>query len=266
MIHIMLDAYQCTDTKLNDMRAIYSTISKATNILNVKTIMPPIVVPYYYGTEQSDDGISAFVLLKEGHFTIHTFPERECYFVDLLYNGFFNAEKLENILSKELPFKSRITNNIDRRFSIEDQQQKNVSIDERKDFGPHYLIRNKNEITLDIGKVYKYLDYLPPAVNMTPIMRPIVITDNVKSPEIISGMTMIAQSHIALHYNIESKSFFADIFSCSFIDCNDITAYVENGLGVKCENVLISRGSKHANRLPTRDEFIARYSKWRENI
>lgn len=265
MLHIMLDAYQCTDAKLNDMLAVYGTISKITNDLNVSTIMPPIVIPYYYGTEQSDDGISAFVLLKEGHFTIHTFPERECYFVDLLYNGFFSAEKFENILSKELPFKSRIINNIDRRFDIKDQR-KNLSIDENTDFGPHYLIRNKSELSLDIEKIYTFLDCLPPSVNMTPIMRPVVITDSIKSPSVISGMTMIAQSHIALHYNIVSKSFFADIFSCSFIHCEDITENVERGLGVKCENVLISRGSKHANRLPTRDEIIARYSGWRDNI
>ena len=266
MLHVMLDAYQCSDTKLNDMYSIYNTIAKVTDILNVTTITPPIVIPYYYGCEQFDDGISAFVLLKGGHFTIHTFPERECYFVDLLYNGFFNADKFENILSKELPFEFRKINNVDRRFNIESQQDKNNSIDEIKDFGPHYLIRNRNEISLDIEKIYIFLDRLPPSINMTPIMRPIVITDEIKSPEFISGMTMIAQSHIALHYNIKSKSFFADIFSCSFINCNDITSIIEKILDISCENVLISRGSKHTSHLHSRSEIINRYAKWRENI
>jgi S-adenosylmethionine/arginine decarboxylase-like enzyme len=248
------------------MRAIYATVSKTANVLGVSAIMPPIVVPYYYGAEQSDDGISAFILLKEGHLTIHTFPERECYFVDVLYNGFFNSEKFEKVLSKELPFKSRIINNIDRRCNIKDQQQKDTEIDESKDFGPHYLIHNKSEVLLDIGKIYTFLDCLPPSINMTSIMRPMVITDSIKSPNIISGMTMIAQSHVALHYNIALKSFYADIFSCSFIDCKDIELCVEEGLGVSCENELISRGSKHANRLPSREEIVARYAKWRDNI
>ncbi len=265
MLHIMLDAYKCTDPKMNDLRAIYETVSKITDSLGVFTIMPPIVVPYYYGTEQADDGISAFVLLKGGHFTIHTFPQRECYFVDLLYDGFFNAERFKGILSKELPFESFKICDIDRRFSIK-EQQKQAAIDENKDFGPHFLIRNLKEVRLDINKIYSFLDNLPQSINMTPIMRPIVITDNIKKPEIISGLSMIAQSHMALHYNIASQSFFADIFSCSFIDCSDITQRIEKELGVKCENVLISRGSKHANLLPEREDIAARFSRWRDNI
>jgi S-adenosylmethionine/arginine decarboxylase-like enzyme len=262
----MLDAYQCSDAKLNDMRAIYNTISKITEILDISTIMPPVVVPYYYGSEQSDDGISAFVLLKGGHFTIHTFPERQCYFVDLLYDGFFNADKFTALFGRELPFENSKINNVDRRFCIKGQQIKSGAIDKDKDFGPHYLIHNTDEILLDINKIYKFLDSLPPSINMTPIMRPMVITDNIKSPNFISGMTMIAQSHIALHYSIVSKNFFSDIFSCSFIDCKDITSRIEGELSVKCENVLISRGSKHANLLPSRDEITARYDRWRENI
>ena len=265
MLHTMLDAYRCTDAKLNDMRAIYNTISKITDKMGVITIIPPIIVPYYYGTEQSDDGISAFVLLKGGHLTIHTFPERECYFVDLLYGGFFNAEKFNNLLFRELPYESHTISNIDRRFDIK-EQQKNISIDQNRDFGPHYLIKNNDEISLDIGKIYSFLDRLPPLVNMTPIMRPVVITDHIKIPTIISGMTMIAQSHIALHYNIEVKNFFADIFSCSFIDCDNIKSCIESELSVSCENILISRGSKHANLLPSREEINIRFAKWRENI
>ncbi|MCL2218336.1 MAG: S-adenosylmethionine decarboxylase [Chitinispirillia bacterium] len=268
MIHIMLDAYGCTDTKLDDIRAVYAIVSKIANVLGVATIMPPIVVPYYYGTAQADDGISAFVLLREGHLTIHTFPERECYFVDVLYNDFFNADRFESVLLKELPFKLRIINYVDRRSDIKSQQQKDAEIDVSTDFGPHYLIRNKreNNVILDIGKIYIFLDNLPLLINMTPIMRPVVITDKIKSPNIISGMTMIAQSHIALHYNITSKSFFADIFSCSFVDCKDITKYIEEGLGVGCENILISRGSKHVHRAQTRKDTIARCAAWRENI
>jgi len=265
MFHVMLDAYKCTDSKIDDMRAVYDTISKITDVLGVVTVMPPVIVPYYYGEEQADDGISAFVLLKGGHFTIHTFPERGCYFVDMLYDGFFDAEKFKGVLSKEFPFESFKINTIDRRFDITEQQKK-VSIDPSKDFGPHYLIRNLGEVSLDLNKIYSFLDRLPPSIDMTPIMRPIVITDNIKKPTYISGMTMIAQSHIALHYDLVSKNLYADIFSCSFIDCDNITASIEKELGTKCENVLISRGSKHVNLLSGRDEIIARNARWRENI
>jgi len=261
----MLDAYKCTDEKAADMSSIYSVISRLTHSLGVKTIAPPILVPYYYGKEKADDGISAFVLLKGGHFTIHTFPERECYFVDMLYDGFFNPEKFQQILSKELPFGVFKIASIDRRFDVI-SQQKDLRIDECKDFGPHYLIKGENEIELNIDKIYHFLDRLPPKVNMTPIMRPYVMTDALKKPTYISGITMIAESHIALHYHIETKTFFADVFSCSFVDAAKVQKEIEKELGVKCENALISRGSKHTHRLPSREEFTSRYDNWRENI
>ncbi|MCL2063391.1 MAG: S-adenosylmethionine decarboxylase [Candidatus Cloacimonetes bacterium] len=265
MEHIMLDAYKCSDSKLNDMRALYNTISKITDYLSLKTIMPPIIIPYFYGKEQSDDGISAFVLLKGGHFTIHTFPERECYFVDLLYSSFFDSDKFVLVLKKELPYGTEKIYNINRNVNINEQKAKTI-IDENKDFGPHYLIKNLETISLDFSRIYAILDKLPPKLSMTPIMRPMVITDNVKKPIFISGMTMIAESHIALHYNIEEKTCFADIFSCQFINCSDFKLYIENELGVACENELITRGSKHAHLLPTRDDIVERFSNWRNNI
>lgn len=265
MFHVMFDAYKCTDSKMNNMRAVYDSVTKITDILGVATVMPPIVVPYYYGKEQSDDGISSFVLLRGGHFTIHTFPERGCYFVDMLYDGFFNVEKFGITLSKEFPSESFKTNIVDRRFDIKEQQKK-VLIDPSKDFGPHYLIRNTNEVFLDLNKIYSFLDHLPLSIDMTPIMRPVVVTDNIKKPNTISGIMVIAQSHIALHYDIVSKKFYADIFSCSFVDCDDITSCIERELGTKCEIVLISRGSKHANILSGRDETIVRNARWLENI
>ena len=72
MLHIMLDAYQANAEDLGDLRKIYDKIHKITNYLSVKTVMPPITIPYYYGRIKEDDGISAFVLLRGGHFTILT--------------------------------------------------------------------------------------------------------------------------------------------------------------------------------------------------
>ena len=261
----MLDAYDCTDTKTADLRGVYETITKVVDIMGAKTIMPPVLVPYYYGTTADDDGISAFVLLKGGHFTIHTFPSRQCYFVDMMYDGFISEDKFRDVMLKELPATSSSVASVDRRFCIQDQN-KDMRIDEAKDFGPHYMIKSNEKIDLDINKIYDVLDRLPPQVNMTPIMRPVVITNKVKNPKYISGITMIAESHIAIHYDIENKSLFADIFSCSFIDSKDVSATLARELGIKCENILISRGTKHTNRHALRDQVITRAARWRENI
>lgn len=265
MLHIMIDAYGVDSPKLDNLKSVYDSIVKTTNFLGVKTIMPPYLVPYYYGSVKEDDGISAFVLLKGGHFTIHTFPQRECYFVDMLYDGFVNESKLLEILHAEMPFAQHIVHALDRRFDIEGQI-KETEIDENKDFGPHYLMRNLAPVELDMDKIFEFLDALPVLINMDPISRPCVITDSVRNPQIISGLTVIAQSHIALHYYKEEKRFWLDIFSCSFIECDNIIHTVENMLGTSCEWRLISRGSKHENKLTERDEYISRFNAWQENI
>lgn len=264
MLHIMIDAYGCDSPKLDNLKSVYDSIIKITNFLGVKTIMPPSLIPYYYGRVKEDDGISAFVLLKGGHFTIHTFPQRECYFVDVLYDGFINESKLMEALKGEFPFEREIVHSVDRRFEIEKQLKS--EIDESRDFGPHYLMRNESPVSLDMDKIYAFLDAIPVLINMDPISRPVVITDKVINPEIISGITVIAQSHIALHYYKAENRFWLDIFSCSFIECENIINTVEEMLGVKVEWRLISRGSKHTDKITERDEYIARFNIWQENI
>jgi len=264
MLHIMIDAYGSDSPKLDNLKSVYDTIVKITNYVGVKTIMPPSLVPYYYGSIKEDDGISAFVLLKGGHFTIHTFPARECYFVDMLYDGFVSESKLVDILKTELPFEHQIVHSVDRRFDLNDQLAANI--DESRDFGPHYLMHNLTPVELDMDKIYQFLDAVPLLINMDPITRPTVITDNVDEPEIISGLTVIAQSHIALHYYKEEKRFWLDVFSCSFIECENIINTIERLLGTPCEWHLISRGSKHTDKLTERSEYISRFNAWQENI
>ncbi len=267
MLHIMIDAYGSDSPRLNDLRSVYDSIVKITNYVGVKTVMPPSLVPYYYGSVKEDDGISAFVLLKGGHFTIHTFPERECYFVDILYDGFVNESKFMEVLRAELPFDHHIVNVIDRRFDIDSQMNNDgLQIDEYRDFGPHYLMHNVSPVDLDMEKIYSFLDKLPTYINMDPISRPTVITDSVYDPKIIMGLTVIAQSHIAIHYYKEQNLFWLDVFSCSFIECEDIVNRVEQMLGCDCEWRLVGRGSKHSDKISDRDEYISRFNAWQENV
>ncbi len=265
MLHIMFDAYQANADDISDLRIVYEKIHKITNYMLVETIMPPSLIPYYYGKVKEDDGISAFVLLKGGHFTIHTFPERECYFVDMLYDGFISADKLTEILSIEFPFGSKIINVVDRRFNISAQTPVG-NVNETEDFGPHYLIKTREPKEFNIDMIYTFLDQLPYKINMDPIARPTVITDNIMRPKIYSGLTVIAQSHIAFHYYKKSKMAYIDVFSCSFIDCANFQRQIEEALGVECESVLISRGSKHSKKFAMREDIIERYNSWQENI
>ena len=266
MLHIMFDAYQADAEEINNLRRIYEKMNKVIGQLALKSIMPPVLVPYYYGDVKEDDGISAFILLKGGHFTIHTFPERECYFVDILYDGFINQDKFLQSMQAEFPFRSKIFNVVDRRFNIKDQTRF-ATINEREDFGPHYMIKTLRPKDFTMDEIYTFLDKLPTKINMDPIFRPVVITDSVNDPKIYSGLTVIAQSHIAFHYYKETGMAYIDIFSCSFINCNDLGCEVMKALdGAEIESILISRGSKHTQKTTQRDEYISRYNQWQENI
>ena len=203
--------------------------------------------------------------MRGGHFTIHTFPQRECYFVDLLYDGFVNENKLVEVLRKELPFEEHMIHSVDRRFEV-DTQIGAGEIDANVDFGPHYLMRTKAPCQLSMEQIYQFLDQTPSKISMDPILRPIIVTDKIDDYSVISGLTVIAQSHISLHYYPKEKKAYLDIFSCSFIDCKNIDSIVEQCLKVPCETVLISRGSKHARKLTQRADVVARYNKWQKNI
>ena len=44
------------------------------------------------------------MLLLGGHVTIHTFPLRNCYFVDIFYEKDFNENAVIDFFNDELPF------------------------------------------------------------------------------------------------------------------------------------------------------------------
>ena len=62
--------------------------------LELSPIAPPNIIPYYYGKVKEDIGISAILLLEGGHVTIHTFPKRECYFIDCFTPDDFDENML----------------------------------------------------------------------------------------------------------------------------------------------------------------------------
>ena len=100
MKHVMLDCYGANQNQLDDIKFINDLLNQLAFELNVNPICPPSLIPYYYGKVKDDLGISAYVLLEGGHITIHTFPIRECYFVDVFYDGEFDEKTTQFILKK----------------------------------------------------------------------------------------------------------------------------------------------------------------------
>ncbi len=91
-------------------------------------------------------------------------------------------------------------------------------------FGPHLLLEayggNKEKLA-DVGLISDLLDKYPTKLEMHKIMPPYVFkydSGTVKEDWGISGVVLIAESHIALHTFPEKGFFTFDIFSCKDFD------------------------------------------------
>ena len=116
-------------------------------------------------------------------------------------------------------------------------------------FGPHLLLEaygSPREKLIDVGKISSLLDILPEKLEMTKIMPPYVFKydgGEVKEDWGISGVVLIAESHIALHTFPEKEFFTLDIFSCKDFDVRFAVDFVLDILEpVHFDETVLTRG------------------------
>lgn len=244
MRHFLFDAYNGYRSRLDDIPFIHEFLEEAPLKLGLRPTMPPFVLPYYNGIVPEDCGISSFVFLEGGHFTLHTFSYRGAFFIDLLDPKGVNRKKLHDLIDDAFPSEKNLENYIDR---TEGERLSRPAIDSEKDFGPHLFLDFEDfEGPGTMDAIFAYFDGLPRKVGMTPIIRPYVIRNRVGAEDVLSGMTMIAESHISLHVFLGSRKAYFDLFSCSFFDAAKVVRELKRGLkGKVVHETLISRGSKY---------------------
>ncbi len=262
--HYMLDAYGCVVEQANSIMGVNDLLVNITNELGMNPVMPPFLIPFYYCQDSEDVGVSAFCICENGsHITIHTFPYRSCYFVDILTDKFFSESDVTNKISNQIYASSITTNVVDRReFDYVESH-----MDQGNDFGPHYMITIE-DIDITFEDIYRWLDRIAPCINMQAISRPCVVYDKVNDPAFISGVLVVAQSHIAFHYSIEQRKAHLDIFSCSFLENGMVEEILHTSFAGKEQMNLFARGSKHRIKCQnrSRQSRIEREAAWRNNI
>ena len=260
VLHFMLDAYDTIEEHTNNLMAVNECLVKVADALDLKAVMPPFLVPYYYSSKMEDGGISAFMFFEGGHITLHTFPFRACYFADIMADDFFSIEKAKaemlNIFSAQT-VKSYF---LDRRVP---EQIRETHPDPDVDFGPHYMITVRDaDMTLD--SISRWLDELAPKINMEAITRPYVINSTVNNPQYISGILIVAQSHVAVHYNIAERMAYIDIFSCSFLKNEQIEKVLHDSFGDRATYKLFVRGSKYGDSYQNQDVRLGMFKRWQK--
>ena len=259
----MIDGVRGFRSRFDDLRLVFELLQEVPARLGLEPVMPPFILPYYDGVEPDDAGISGFVLLRGGHFTLHTFSYRECYFADVLAPTAVDDALLQSLLDAGLPCEATQRWQVARGHSLPPQHLPEPQPSE--DFGPHYLLDLhgfRGPTTLD--EVFGLLDALPGNVDMTPIMRPYVLTG--RGPgggRWVSGLTMIAESHIALHADLDAGQAWFDVFSCRFFDTGFVLPRLREALpATSSHEALTARGGQYRSLRTERDAQTTRANAW----
>jgi len=131
-------------------------------------------------------------------------------------------------------------------------------------YGPHLTLDMygcEKEKLQNVNFIYEFLDALPQKIGMRKIFPPYVIKyDGGEKPEDwgISGIVLIAESHIAIHTYPEKNYASFDIFSCKDFDVDETARMVIKMLGAKTyEKNYTQRGKHFPKQLDRTQQIMA---------
>ena len=143
-------------------------------------------------------------------------------------------------------------------------------------FGPHLIIDGSKCDTTKLADrllVERILSDYPRAIGMTRIGGPYMFEYQAPDPAYsgVSGLVVIAESHIAIHTFPALDYFTMDIFSCKNFDHEVAIDYIRDALGVKeMDRMLVQRGlsfrGPHHGPLGATDELVAAAAARHEGI
>lgn len=127
-------------------------------------------------------------------------------------------------------------------------------------FGPHLMIdgysANPDRLR-DAELVRQVLDELPEEMEMTKVLPPFVYSYGQNGEEGVTGVVIIAESHIAIH-TFPKKAFLSvDIFSCKAFDVAKALKYLAEKFEIgRYETHMINRGKEFPKDLELARKFI----------
>lgn len=257
MKHLMMDV-EGIKRNLISMDEINEIINNAICNLNLEAIMPVENIPYYYCDNPNDGGISSYCLLNGGHITIHCFPFYGVCYIDIMADN-IDEDKANEFFTKELNSNQITKWTVDR-----DNEKLDKPYSPETDFGPHLFSVATPDKPFGISECYSALECIPKRIDMHPITRPRVITNKTNNYDIVSGIILIAESHISIHSNIKTGKLYFDIYSCKFCPIEKLKSVVSDYFGTDYSIQLISRGLKPSKTIC--DSFSKSYNGWKENI
>ena len=246
MTHYMLDGYGVhASLPLRQADFVNETLNRILLELHLTPISPAFLLPYDYGLVPVDDGLSSFIFLQGGHATIHTFPLRGVYFVDIFSQTNLEEANVTHVFNTFLPFNPAIS----RSFSVQrDKPVHSEQFNSSEVFGPHVLARFNPQRNVSLEEANRFLEGLIADIGMTPITRSFSLLDRYQNPTYLSSIVMIAESHLSIHQNLQTHEVWFDIFSCKMFDYASVSSLLEHAFGKVDYFSTIPRGQKHDER------------------
>ena len=107
-MHLMLDAYDVPFEKLDDMKLIYKFLYEVPKKIGMSRLSTPLVACADESASGHDPGgISGVILINESHISLHTFPKRGFFSLDVYSCSNFKNEinNLMVYIKKLFPYK-----------------------------------------------------------------------------------------------------------------------------------------------------------------
>lgn len=103
--------------------------------------------------------------------------------------------------------------------------------------GPHLMMDCRGcdlDKIGDVGYIFNVLNELPEKIGMTKITQPYVFPYSglVPEDEGVTGIVVIAESHLSFHSFTQKDYFFFDLFSCKPFEVEATRQYIINAFGV----------------------------------
>lgn len=96
--HIILDAFNCDNSYLNDTSKIDAIIRKTAELCGMKILHGPVVLE---GVPENP-GVTGFAVIDFSHISIHTFTKAQEVCVDIFSCKPFDYKKVKNYIKEEL--------------------------------------------------------------------------------------------------------------------------------------------------------------------
>jgi len=98
--HLMVDGYDASYEVLASVEAVTNFLEELPKEIGMTKIMPPYVFKYDGGDKPEDWGVSGFVIIAESHISIHTFPEKGYFSIDIFSCKDFDVDRAIEIIKE----------------------------------------------------------------------------------------------------------------------------------------------------------------------